>query len=69
MGKTNNNDGGDKAPEAPATEPVYVYEVVIDGPVKIGGVLAYKTARLHLTKDRAAMVNEAFPGALKLLGI
>ena len=46
-----------------------VYEVTAEGPIKVGGVLAFRTARLSLTKDQADAINTAFPDALKCIGI
>jgi hypothetical protein len=54
-------------PTPPA--PRYWYEVVIDGPVTVGPVQAVRGGRLQLTKERAAALNDLFPGAVKPVGI
>lgn len=50
----------------PAT--TLIYEVLVAS-VKIGGVIAYKTARVNLTKEQADALNAAQAGTVKLLGI
>lgn len=45
------------------------YEVLCEGPLKVGGVLAYRTARLNLTQAQADAINTAAPGSLRFLGI
>lgn len=54
---------------AAAEEPRAFYEVLVDGPTKVGGVLAYKTARLSLTKAQADTINAAQPGTVQFLGV
>jgi hypothetical protein len=54
---------------AAAEEPRAVYEVLVNGPTKVGGVLAYQGARLNLTKAQAEALNAAQPGTVKFLGI
>lgn len=53
----------------PAPAPAAVYEVTIDGPIKVGGVIASRGARLYLTPDRAAALLAAIPGCIRPLGI
>lgn len=48
--------------------PTAIYEVLADC-LKIGGVLAYRTARVNLTKEQAEALNAAQPGSVKFLGI
>jgi len=45
------------------------YEVLVDGPIKVGGVLAYRTAQVKLTKTQADQLNAAQPGTVKFLGV
>lgn len=54
------------APAAPSTA---VYEVTVDGPLKVGGVITARGARLNLTAEQAEALNKAVPGAVKLLGV
>ena len=65
--KTTNED--ESAAGAAQESPRAVYEVLVDGPLKIGGVLAYKTARVNLTKEQADTINANEPGALRFLGV
>lgn len=48
--------------------PLLVYEVLVKS-VKIGGVIAYQTARVNLTKEQADALNAAQADTVKLLGI
>lgn len=50
---------------APATA---LYEVLVPS-VKIGGVIAYRTARVRLTKEQAAALNSNHPETVRFLGI
>jgi hypothetical protein len=45
-----------------------IYEVLCES-VKIGGVIAYRTARVHLTQEQAAALNAAQAGTVRFLGI
>lgn len=56
---------------APAADPpaLLKYEVTCDGPLKVGGVLAYRSARLNLTREQADAINAAQPGSVRFLGI
>jgi hypothetical protein len=51
-----------------AAETRLVYEVLADS-VKIGGVIAFRTARVHLTKSQAETLNSAQPDTVRFLGI
>lgn len=57
------------ATPAEAEEPRSFYEVLVDGPIKVGGVLAYRTAQVKLTKTQADQLNAAQPGTVKFLGV
>lgn len=48
--------------------PLAVYEVLVSE-VKIGGVIAYRTARVNLTKDQAEALNAAQPDTVRFVGI
>jgi hypothetical protein len=54
---------------AVAEEPRSFYEVTAEGPIKIGGVLAYRTAQVKLTKAQADALNAELPGSVKFLGV
>lgn len=56
-------------PTAPEPETKMLYEVTCAGPVKIGGVLAWRTARLPVFPSVATAINGAQPGSLMLLGV
>lgn len=45
------------------------YEVTCDGPLKVGGVLAWRGARLNLTQAQADAINAAQPASVRFLGI
>jgi hypothetical protein len=45
-----------------------VYEVLVPS-VKIGGVIAYRTARVNLTKEQAEALNKNQPDTVRFLGI
>lgn len=45
-----------------------IYEVLCES-VKIGGVVAYRTARVNLTQEQATALNAAQAGTVKFLGI
>lgn len=49
-------------------EPLMSYEVTA-AEIKIGAVIAYRTARVKLTKSKADALLDAMPGSLKLLGL
>jgi hypothetical protein len=51
-----------------AAEPLLKYEVLVDS-VKIGAVIAYRTAQVNLTKAQAEALNSAQPDTVKFLGI
>lgn len=53
--------------EKPA-EKLAIYEVLFPS-VKIGAVIAYRTARVNLTKTQADALNAAQPGTVRFLGI
>lgn len=44
------------------------YEVLVKS-VQIGGVIAYRTARVQLTKEQADALNTAQPETVRFLGI
>jgi hypothetical protein len=68
--KTTDSAAAEAAPSTPEAAPVLgVYEVLVPGPIKIGGVLAYKTAQVNLTKAQADALNAAQPGTVKFIGI
>lgn len=72
MAKNSNpeTDGGaSDAPETPTPPAINCYVLTVAGPIKIGGVQAYRGARLLLTKDKADAVNEQMPGALQWIGV
>lgn len=48
--------------------PLLSYEVMVDQ-VKIGKVIAFRTARVNLTKAQADTLNEAQPDTVRFLGI
>ncbi len=48
--------------------PLAVYEVLANE-VKIGGVIAYRTARVNLTKEQADALNAAQPDTVRFIGI
>ena len=54
---------------APAAPALLFYEVLADGPLKVGGALAFRTARLNLTKEQADALLTAVPGCIRFLGI
>jgi hypothetical protein len=54
---------------AAAEEPRSFYEVLVDGPIKVGGVLAYRTAQVKLTKTQADQLNAEQAGTVKFLGV
>ncbi len=45
-----------------------IYEVLCES-VKIGGVIAYRTARVNLTQEQVDALNAAQPGTVRFLGI
>lgn len=49
-------------------EPRSIYEVLCAS-VKIGAVIAYRGARVNLTKTQAEALNAAQPGTVRFLGI
>jgi len=55
------------APETPAA-PLLKYEVLAKQ-LKIGGVIAYRTARVNLTKEDAEAINSNQPESVRFLGI
>lgn len=58
-----------KTTTAETTAPtLLVYEVLVKS-VKIGGVIAYRTARVNITKEQADALNAAQPDTVKLIGI
>lgn len=63
--ETNSTRGDTPPPQAPA---LAIYEVLCES-VKIGGVIAYRTARVNLTTEQASALNTAQPGTVKFLGI
>lgn len=65
MSTTPKND----KPKKPAAETPAIYEMTAPGPLKVGGVLAYRGARLTLTASQAETVNRHQPGALRFLGV
>lgn len=56
------------APPAAAAPVAMLYEVTCAGPLKIGGVLAWRTARLPVYPATAEAINAAQPGSLMFLG-
>jgi hypothetical protein len=52
--------------EKPETTAIYE---VLAATVKIGGVIAYRTARVNLTKTQADALNAAQPDTVRFLGI
>lgn len=62
------NTPEDTTPKAPKPEPKFEYEVLAHE-LKIGGVIAYRTARVKLTKAQADALNSAQPDSVKFLGI
>jgi hypothetical protein len=68
--KTTDSAAPDAASATPESAPVLgVYEVLATGPIKIGGVLAYKTAQVRLTTAQADALNAAQPGSVQFIGI
>jgi hypothetical protein len=62
------------APAAPAAAPApvtAVYELTTAqyGPITVGRVCALMGARLNLTTDQAAKLNDLYPNAFQLKGI
>lgn len=59
-----------KADTTPGDEkaPLAVYEVLVNE-VKLGGVIAYRSARVNLTKEQADALNAAQPNTVKFIGI
>lgn len=55
------------ASEKPA-EPTAVYEVLVES-VKIGAVIAYRTARVNLTPSQAETLNSIQPDTVRFVGI
>jgi hypothetical protein len=59
----------DTTDTTPTTAPALaIYEVLCES-CKIGGVIAYRTARVNLTAEQATALNTAQPGTVKFLGI
>lgn len=56
-------------PAAAVPPPTGIYEVLCEGPLKVGGVLAYRTARLNLTQPQADALLAAQPECIRFLGI
>lgn len=56
------------APETSTAPALAVYEVLCES-VKIGGVIAYRTARVNLTQGQANALNSAQPNTVRFLGI
>ena len=57
------------ASETPAPAATAVYEVAVNGPIKIGGVIAWRGARLYLTEAQASSINSIYPNAVTLIGV
>jgi hypothetical protein len=53
---------------ATTDQPLLKYEVLVDS-VKIGAVIAYRTAQVNLTKAQAEALNSAQPDTVRFLGI
>lgn len=66
--KQNTSDAAD-TPSPQSTAPALsVYEVLCKS-IKVGGVIAYRSARVNLTKEQADALNSAQPGSVRFLGI
>ena len=55
-------------PPVPPTPQLAIYEVLVKS-VKIGGVIAFRTARVNLTKEQADALNAAQPDTVKFIGV
>jgi len=64
--ETSNAADGTPAPTAPPS--LAVYEVLAPS-IKLGGVIAYRSARVNLTKEQAEALNEAQAETVKFIGI
>lgn len=64
MAKKPTEDANTATPDAALA----VYEVLVPS-VKIGGVIAYRTARVNLTKEQADALNQNQPDTVRFLGI
>jgi hypothetical protein len=72
MSKTaNTTQGAEGAPAASTTTeaPARVLYEVLAEKLKVGKVIAYRTARVNLTSAQADEINAAAPGTVKFLGI
>jgi hypothetical protein len=66
MARKQTPEPSETAPDAALS--LAVYEVLVDE-LKVGGVIAYRTARVNLTKEQAAALNDAQPDSVKFIGI
>jgi len=66
--KNETNPSGDAAETTTTATGLAVYEVTCES-IKIGGVIAYRTARVNLSKDQADALNSNQPGTVRFVGI